>query len=216
MTSTDMRPFTATSTSTSTETVDFWFDPLCPFAWITSRWMLEVEKVRDVETSFHVMSLSVLNADKDVDQRYKDMLERGWGPVRIAIAIERAHGAEALRPFYTSIGTKHHNEGREFDKALYEEVLDEIGLPLDLAAAAEDTSLDEAVRASHQDGIQRVGEEVGTPVVSVGGTAFFGPVLTRIPRGEDAGLIFDGTRQLAGFDYFFELKRTRTGDLDFT
>ncbi len=204
------------SAATSAERVDFWFDPLCPFAWITSRWMLEVEQVRDVETTFHVMSLSVLNEDKDVPQQYKDMIERGWGPVRLAIAIEQAHGTEALRPFYTSIGTKHHNEGREFDKALYEEVLEEIGLPLDLVTAAEDASLDDAVRASHQGGIQRVGEEVGTPVISIGGTAFFGPVLTKIARGEDAGLIFDSARQLAGFDYFFELKRTRTGELDFT
>jgi 2-hydroxychromene-2-carboxylate isomerase len=201
--------------STSTETVDFWFDPLCPFAWITSRWMLEVEKVRDVQTTFHVMSLSVLNEDKDVEQRYKDMLERGWAPVRLAIAVEQSHGSEALRAFYTAIGTKHHNEGREFDKALYEEVLEEAGLPVELVAAAEDTSLDDAVRASHRDGIQRVGEEVGTPVISIGGTAFFGPVLTRIPRGEDAGTIFDGARMLAGFDYFFELKRTRTGELSF-
>lgn len=206
----------ATSATASTEAVDFWFDPLCPFAWITSRWMLEVEKVRDVRTTFHVMSLSVLNADKDVDQRYKDMLERGWGPVRLAIAIEQAHGTEALRPFYTSIGTKHHNEGREFDKALYEEVLEEIGLPLDLANAAEDSSLDDAVRASHQDGIERVGEEVGTPVIAIGGTAFFGPVLQSIPRGEVAGSVFDGAKLLAGYPDFFELKRTRKGELDFT
>ena len=210
MTSTDFP--TSLTTTTAKETVDFWFDPLCPWAWLTSRWMLEVEKVRPVETIFHVMSLSVLNEDKDVDKSYRKMLEGGWGPVRLAIAVEQQHGPEALRPFYTALGAKHHNGEREFDKALYEEALTEAGLPVELAAAADDTSLDEAVRRSHKDGIDRVGREVGTPVIEIDGTAFFGPVLSPTPTGEQAGKIFDGARLLAEYDGFFELKRTRTRD----
>jgi hypothetical protein len=183
---------------------------------MTSRWMLEVEKVRDVHTVFHVMSLTVLNEGRELPPHYEELMSKGMGPVRLCIAVEQTHGSEALRDLYTALGVRRHNGGREFGPELYVEALEEAGLPADLAAAADDTSFDEAVRASHADGITRVGEDVGTPVISVGGVAFFGPVMSPAPKGEDAGRIFDGAKLLAGYDGFFELKRTRTREPDFS
>ncbi len=193
--------------------VDFWFDPLCPWAWITSRWLLEVEKVRPVLPRWHVMSLAVLNENKEgMPENYKEMMAKAWGPVRVCIAAEQKLGPEALGPLYTALGTRFHHEKAERDRATVEAALAEAGLPADLADAMDSTDYDEAVRASHADGIDRVGYDVGTPVIAVGDLAIFGPVISPIPRGEAAAKLWDGVMLIAGTDGFFELKRSRTRD----
>jgi len=191
-----------------------WFDPRCPWAWITSRWLLEVERVRPVDVRFHVMSLSVLNEHR-TEERYQKSNAVGWGPVRLAIAAEQRYGGDVLRPLYTALGTRIHVRKEELGRALYEAALADAGLAVDLAAAADDPAYDEAVRASHTEGMEPVGDDVGTPVLHVPGPggeriAFFGPVVTPTPRGEAAARLWDGTLLVAGTPGFYEIKRTRT------
>ncbi len=191
--------------------VDFWFDPLCPWAWITSRWMLEVEKVRPVTVRWHVMSLAVLNENSEnLSDRYKELMAQAWGPVRVCVAAEQKFGEDVVLPLYTAIGTRFHNEKSERDRATIEAALAEVGLPAELADAMTSTEFDEQVRASHTEGIERVGYEVGTPIITVNGASIFGPVVSPIPRGEAAARLWDGVLLVTGTDGFFELKRSRT------
>jgi protein-disulfide isomerase-like protein with CxxC motif len=196
--------------------VDFWFDPICPWAWMSSRWLLEVEKVRPIRSSFHVMSLSYLNQDKDVSPSYREMLDGSWGPVRVCIAAAQSEGEQVLLPLYTALGKRFHIEGKPRDRATVEEALEEVGLPTKLADAMESTEYDEDLRKSHHDGMDRVGMDVGTPVISVEDTAFFGPVVTPAPKGEAAGKLWDGVLLVAATPGFYELKRSRDKDPDFS
>ena len=197
-------------TTTAKAPVQMWFDPICPWAWLTSRWLMEVEQVRDVEVTWSVMSLSVLNDGRDLPPEYRDMMGRGWGPVRVVLAAAREHGPTVIKPLYDAMGTRIHLGGEKDYLKVIAPALEECGLPADLLRFADSTEVDDDVRASHQRAIDLVGEDVGTPVISVQGVAFFGPVVSPAPTGEDAGRLWDGCLLVAGTPGFFELKRTRT------
>ena len=193
-----------------TDHVDLWVDPLCPWAWLTSRWLLEATTVRDVDVAFHVMSLSVLNEGRDLPADYRAFLDDGWGPVRVLIAAEQRHGAGVVEPLYSAMGARFHPGGEKDRTAVITEALGEVALEADLADAATTTAFDEALRASHAAGMDPVGYEVGTPVVHVAGNALFGPVVTPAPKGEAAGRLLDGVLAVMATPGFYELKRSRT------
>jgi 2-hydroxychromene-2-carboxylate isomerase len=195
---------------------DFWFDPLCPFAWITSRWIGEVEGVRDIETVWHVMSLAVLNEGRDLEPAYRESMDNAWGMVRVVIAAQQQHGDATVKALYDAMGSLIHESGEQDRDLVITKALADCGLPATLAAAASTDAFDDQLRASHQEGISLVGQDVGTPVVAFNGTAFFGPVLTRIPRGEEAGKLWDATTAIAAYPHFFELKRSRTERPEFS
>lgn len=189
--------------------IDFWFDPSCPWAWLASRWVLEVEQQRPIEPRWHVMSLYILNEDKDLSEDYRTLLNESLGPVRVCVAAGQKYGRDVMLPLYTALGNRIHHDKRPKDREMIAEALSEAGLSADLAYFAESTAYDDALRESHEEGINRVGYEVGTPVITVEGVSFFGPVVTPVPRGEDAAKLWDGVLLVAGTDGFYELKRSR-------
>lgn len=193
------------------DVADFWFDPICPWAWMTSRWMGEVEQVRPVTARWHIMSLAVLNEGRDLPEDYRAMMDKAWGPARLVNAARELHGQDVVKPLYDALGTRFHPGGREIDDvSVFTEALAEVGLPEELVRYTTSDELDDSLRASHREGITKVGEDVGTPVVAFNDVAFFGPVITPAPRGEEAGRLWDGCVLVAGVPGFFELKRTRT------
>ena len=193
-----------------TTQVDLWVDPACPWAWMTSRWLLAAKEVREVNVSFHVMSLAVLNEGRDLPENYKELLALAWKPVRVLIAAEQQHGNEIVEPLYSAMGRRYHIENNKNLDHVIAESLAEVGLDAALAEAATSTEFDEALKASHHAGMDPVGFDVGTPVIHVNGEAIFGPVVTPAPKGEEAGRLLDGVIAVMSIPGFYELKRSRT------
>jgi len=187
-----------------------WFDPICPWAWLTSRWLMEVEQVRDVEVTWSVMSLAILNDGRDFSESYLEKMEASRGPVRVIVAAAREHGPKVIKALYDAMGSRIHLGGEEDYRKVIAGALEEVGLPAELIGFADTTEVDAELGESHQRAMDLVGDDVGTPVISVGGIAFFGPVVSPAPAGEDAGRLWDGALLVGSTPGFFEIKRTRT------
>lgn len=199
-----------------TTPITLYVDPLCPWAYMTAHWMLEVEAVRDVTTDFRVMSLAVLNENRELSAEYVDFMKVAWKPVRLLIAAEETVGHHVVRDLYFAIADRYHKgEQKDLDQVL-PAAIEQLHLPASLLEHLDDDHFDEALRASHLAGMSPVGFEVGTPVIHVGDTALFGPVVTPTPKGEAAGKLFDGVVAVATTPGFYELKRTRTKGPDFS
>ena len=200
----------------SAEKVDMWFDPICPFAWITSRWLLEAAAVRDLEVTWNIMSLAQLNKDREMDEAHKAAFTRSWDAVRLVAAVKENHGNDAVLALYNAMGTRIHLKKEKVSDDLLVAALAEAGLPADLLAVAKDESWNEPMIASHDRAISLVGNDVGTPVVAIGDAAFFGPVISPAPKGEQAGRLWDGLALCLEVPGFYELKRARKGGPDFS
>jgi 2-hydroxychromene-2-carboxylate isomerase len=195
--------------------VDLWVDPACPWAWITSRWLLEAAAVRDLDVRFHVMSLAVLNENRELSEEYTQWMTTAYRPVRVLIAAEERHGNDVVEGLYSAMGTRRHvRQEKDWDEIIAKSLAD-VGLEDDLAAAAQGTDFDARLRASHAEGMDPVGYDVGTPVIHVDDIAFFGPVVTPAPKGEDAGRLFDGVMMVASTPGFYEIKRSRIDEPSF-
>jgi hypothetical protein len=190
---------TVDKTETTRTAVDFWFDPNCPWAWMTSRWVEEVERHRDLDVTWHVMSLFVLNEHQDMPAEYKERLAQGQVYPRLVTAARLRLGDQVVKPLYDALGEHIHHRQEKDPAQVVPAVLAELGLDADLAAT----------RESHRDGIERVGQDVGTPVIAVDGVAFFGPVISPAPKGQQALDLWDGVVAAARYPGFFELKRSR-------
>jgi len=195
----------------ATQKVEIWFDTLCPWAWMTSRWLLEVEKVRDISITWNPMSLYYLNKGREsISVEYMDYARKALGPLRVILAAESLYGEKIKGDLYTAFGNEIHLNKSKISDELTAKVLANFTFSVDLMKFAQDESLDQKLVESHNRGMSKVGGDVGTPIISVGEVAFFGPVISPAPKGEEAGKLFDGVVGVASYSGFFEIKRTRT------